>query len=73
MNLAIDIGNTAVKWATFEGGALVEAHSTPLATLGSPSPNLGEELNGLSIGQALVCASGDLTKVQPWFLLYKYQ
>ena len=66
MNLAIDIGNTAVKWATFEGGALVEAHSSPLATLGSPSPNLGEELNGLSIGQALVCASGDLTKVQPW-------
>lgn len=46
MNLAIDIGNTAVKWATFDGGALIDhGHGMP---------------NGLlaTADQVLVCASG---------------
>ena len=63
MNLAIDIGNTAVKWATFEGRTLT--HSSTLATFGSSSPGLGEELKDATITNVMVCASGDMAKVQP--------
>lgn len=56
MNLAIDIGNTAVKWATFEGGVLAHSSVCPLGA--AASPDWVEELNGMPIGQAIVCASG---------------
>lgn len=68
MNLTLDIGNTAVKWATFEGRVLT--HSSTLASLGSPSPSLGEELNGLPIDKAIVCASGN---IQPWIDNFNFQ
>ncbi|MBP5342272.1 MAG: type III pantothenate kinase [Bacteroidales bacterium] len=52
MNLAIDIGNTAVKWATFEGSTLTDqGHGMPDDLL-------------TTAGRVLVCASGasaDLT------------
>lgn len=47
MNLAIDIGNTAVKWAAFDGATLVETgHGMPEAMLAKA-------------GRVLACASGD--------------
>ena len=70
MNLTLDIGNTAVKWATFEGRNLT--YSSTLASFGSSSPNFGEELNGLPIERAIVCVSGDLTKVQPWIDSFRF-
>ena len=57
MNLAIDIGNTAVKWAAFEGGVLT--HSSVCPQGAATSPNLGEEWNGMPIERVLVCASGN--------------
>ena len=53
MRLAIDIGNTAVKWATFEGKKLTDFGYGIPEKLPQPAAN------------ALVCASGDLAKVQP--------
>ena len=53
MNLAIDIGNTAVKWAAFEGGTLVEqgygipAHKEASAVLVCASGEVPEELLSL--------------------------
>lgn len=46
MNLAIDIGNTAAKWALYEGKELLKS-------------GIGSELLECS-GQALACASGTL-------------
>ncbi|MBR1766390.1 MAG: type III pantothenate kinase [Bacteroidales bacterium] len=47
MNLAIDIGNTAVKWATFEGRQLAEhGHGLPADMLGRAD-------------DILACASGE--------------
>ena len=57
MNLAIDIGNTAVKWAAFDGRELT--HSSTLT-----SPNLREELKKVPVDKAIVCASGDIEKVK---------
>lgn len=53
MNLTLDIGNTAVKWATFEGRELVECGRT-------------ERGNWADVEKAMVCASGDMAKVQSW-------
>ena len=50
MNLAIDIGNTAVKWATFEGQTLVESGKWKVEN---------GKWDVENIDQALVCASGD--------------
>lgn len=47
MNLAIDIGNTAVKWATFEGGSLME-HG-----IGMPQGMTAHD-------RVLLCASGEV-------------
>ena len=58
MNLTLDIGNTAVKWATFEGKALVESGKWKVESGEWPT------ING--IDRAMACASGDMTKVQPW-------
>ena len=52
MNLTLDIGNTAVKWATFEGRELT-AHGT----------GLPEELAGQA-ARVMVCASGDNAVVE---------
>ena len=71
MNLAIDIGNTAVKWATFDeggqrpvaSGQWVTPGSTQSSTAGkrrSASPSLGENLNGMDYDRVLVCASGEV-------------
>lgn len=54
MNLAIDIGNTAVKWATFEGHTLKATGDSDV-----------QELEAL-LGQAdkvLACASGELPQL----------
>ena len=50
MNLAIDIGNTAVKWALFEGSTLVET--------GVGSEGLAAKCQ--SAGRMLACASGEV-------------
>ncbi|MBP3762299.1 MAG: type III pantothenate kinase [Bacteroidales bacterium] len=48
MNLAIDIGNTAVKWGAFEGRTLVaHGHGIPTEYLATA-------------GHALLCASGEV-------------
>ena len=52
MNLAIDIGNTAVKWATFEGASLVES--------GKWKVESGEWKVGSGKQKVLVCASGEV-------------
>ena len=47
MNLAIDIGNTALKWASFEGKTLVESgHGMPEGQMAAAA-------------RVLACASGD--------------
>lgn len=53
MNLTFDIGNTAVKWAAFEGEALVD-HA-----YGMPEDALVAGAEGV-----MVCASGDATGIQ---------
>ena len=58
MKLAIDIGNTAVKWGVFEGSSLISTYSSTLATLGSPSSTLEEELK--NVERTMVCASGEV-------------
>ena len=60
MNLTLDIGNTAVKWATFEGRELVEC-------------GRAERGNWADVEKALVCASGDMTKVQSWIDGFNFQ
>lgn len=50
MNLAIDIGNTAVKWATFDGHTLVDSG---VATATEPLPQAE------SFDHVLACASGN--------------
>lgn len=50
MNLAIDIGNTAVKWATFDGHTLVDSG---LATDADALPAVG------GFDRVLACASGN--------------
>ncbi len=52
MNLAIDIGNTSVKWATFEG--------TTLKDSGRWKSGTGK---WKGVGMAAICASGDTAKV----------
>lgn len=61
MNLAIDIGNTAMKWATFEGHSLIDsgvwsAESEPWK----------------DVDNAVVCASGDLSKYQQLFASFHF-
>lgn len=58
MQLAIDIGNTAVKWATFEGATLTESGEW---NAGSGEWNAGD------IDKALVCASGQVPpELEKW-------
>ena len=52
MNLTVDIGNTAVKWATFEGRTLVE------------SGVWGAESGKRRVENIMVCASGDDGKLE---------
>lgn len=54
MNLAIDIGNTAVKWATFEGRTLKDMGDGDLQAL--------EALLGKA-DKVLACASGELPQL----------
>jgi len=65
MNLTLDIGNTAVKWATFEGKALVESGKWRVESGEWPT------ING--IDRAMACASGDITKAQPWIDSFNFQ
>lgn len=58
MNLTLDIGNTAVKWATFEGHSMVESGRVKSEELRVKN----EEWKG--IDHAIVCASGDIEKVK---------
>lgn len=70
MNLTIDIGNTAVKWATFEGQTLVE--SGEWRVKGEEWKEESEKWRGAE--RAMVCASGEapalLTELEargiPW-------
>ena len=64
MNLTLDIGNTAVKWATFEGHSLVES--------GEWRTENGEWKEE-NIERAMVCASGDMEKVQPLLDSFSFQ
>ena len=65
MNLTLDIGNTAVKWATFEGRTLVASGQW------SESNDQRPAITGIDKG--IVCASGDMTKVQPWIDSFNVQ
>lgn len=65
MNLAIDIGNTAVKWATFDGRTLVES--------GQWLMNSGQWPAIPDVDKGMACASGDMTKVQPWIDSFNFQ
>ncbi len=65
MNLTLDIGNTAVKWATFEGRELVDCGQWSVASSQWPA------ITGIDKG--IVCASGDMTKVQPWIDNFNFQ
>ena len=60
MNLAIDIGNTAVKWATFEGGSLMEH-------------GIGMPENVAECDKGLVCTSGDSTDVMRQLSTFNFQ
>lgn len=51
MNLTIDIGNTAVKWAAFEGTAMVDSGH------GMPADELATRADAV-----MACASGDATE-----------
>lgn len=53
MNLAIDIGNTAVKWALFEGRTLVAN--------GDNMKELADHINHAD--NVLACASGDISAI----------
>lgn len=63
MNLTLDIGNTAVKWATFEGHTLVG--SGYWVTENGERRAENGELRTENIERVMVCASGDMSKVQP--------
>ena len=65
MNLAIDIGNTAVKWATFDGKTLVDSGQWSMAS--------GQWPEIADIDKGMLCASGDMTKVQPWIDSFNFQ
>ena len=56
MRLAIDIGNTAVKWAAFEGGELLKS-----GTARGP----GEFAEWTGYTEMLACASGDTSQLPP--------
>ena len=67
MNLTLDIGNTAVKWATFgESGQYPVASGQWLGD-GGQWPEIS------NIDRGLACVSGDLTKVQPWIDTFNFQ
>ncbi len=67
MNLSLDIGNTAVKWATFDGKELVECGRVKNEELRMKN----EKWDG--VDRSLVCASGDLAKVQPLLDGFNFQ
>ena len=60
MRLALDIGNSAVKWATFDQKGLVENGSWSKRDNGWLSFNLSQ------VQQAMVCASGDPAPIMQW-------
>ena len=65
MNLAIDIGNTAVKWATFEGRTMMESGKWRVES-GEWRVENGEwrtESGERRVENIMVCASGDATEV----------
>ena len=72
MNLTLDIGNTAVKWATFEGRALVESGvwSIPHPALAGTPPC--REGMADAVERGILCASGDMAKVQPWIESFNF-
>lgn len=53
MNLVLDIGNTAAKWALFEGRTLVES--------GVWDAECGKVEKWNGVERAMLCASGDIT------------
>ena len=67
MNLTLDIGNTAVKWATFE-----ESGQWPVAS-GQWSGDSGQWPAFSNIDKALVCASGDATDVMRHLSTFDFQ
>ena len=72
MNLTLDIGNTAVKWATFEGRTLVESGvwSIPHPALAGTPPC--REGMADAVKRGILCASGDMAKVQPWIESFNF-
>ena len=72
MNLTLDIGNTAVKWATFEGRGLMESGKWKVES-GKWEVERGKLPAMTGIDKGIVCASGDMTKVQPWIDNFNFQ
>ena len=60
MNLAIDIGNTAVKWATFEGHTLLENGLWSAETRDWRTA----AIDWGTVEHAMVCASGDASTIE---------
>ena len=83
MRLGIDIGNTAAKWALFEGRTLLrhgavcrpdEAVCRSETDTTLPAAGLGEGLEPLpAIEQALVCASGDMAAWEGWLAGFNFK
>ena len=72
MNLTLDIGNTAVKWATFEGRELVNSGvwNIPHPALAGTPPCMEGMADAVERG--ILCASGDMAKVQPWIESFNF-
>ena len=62
MNLTIDIGNTAAKWALFDERVLVKASCCSL-----------EAIETDAVEKALICASGNMTSCESWLSNFNFK
>jgi len=69
MNLVFDIGNTAVKWAAFEGRNLVESGKWKVENEGQSPHCMPPATN---IDRAMVCASGENAEVASMLSSFRF-
>ena len=76
MNLTLDIGNTAVKWATFEGKSLVESGKWKVENEATENIGGTQTTNCLppatNIDRAMVCASGENPEVVSMLSTFRF-